>query len=906
MPDWKQEISERLSILNLGPESEAAIVDELSQHLGDLYEELMSSGMSAADARKEVLSQIDPLAAEFQKTHRPTSAPVETVEFLRGAPLTGLWKDFRYAARVLRKNPGFTTAVVVALALGIGANTAIFTVVNTLMLNPLAFRNSSELVAVETVEGLKSGSAPRVLPLSYPNLLDLQERQQVFSDVAAYSLAAPLTLVSGSRGERIFAEFVTPNFFETLGVRPVLGRFLGSADAGPDTDPVAVISYSAWQQRFGADPNIAGRVLKLNNNTVVTVVGVAPPGFKGVTVLFGPDLWISMAAARVVSPVLQKSLQDRGEPSVMVASRLKPGVSQSQAQANIDTLNAALLQQYPELSRNRALRLRPIVEAAQGDRRQSFLVGSVVLMIVVGLILLIACSNAASLFLARASGRRQEIAVRLALGAGRGRVIRQLLTESILLALLSGAAGLVVAYAGCQLLWSFRPPEVAQNIVDAKMDGTVLAYALAISLLTGVLFGLAPAIQATRADIVDAIKESARTAGRSRGRVHFRNLLLAGQVALSVVALIASGLFLRSIQRAYTIDPGFQTDHLAVFLINQGQAGYDRARAEEFYRAVRERVGSLPGVDSVSWSSTMPLWNRAARNVQLEGQEPQRAQDTPGVIAAVVDPNFFSTAGIRVMGGRVFSSADRASSEPVAIVNETMAKRSWPKQDAIGRRFRFTGDTVSKRIVGVVKTANYTGLGEDPQPAVYTPLDQDFSASMILWLRTRTAPSQVIAEVQRELRQIDPQLDVSDARTGSKIVDQALFFARIGVSLLGVFGLLALALVAVGLYGSVAYSVNQRQGEIGLRVALGASRPDVLRMVIGQGMKWVGIGLGVGVALALLLGQAMSTVLFGVSPADPVSFGGALAVLTMVALAACLIPARRAANLDPQVALRAH
>jgi predicted permease len=519
-------------------------------------------------------------------------------------------------------------------------------------------------------------------------------------------------------------------------------------------------------------------------------------------------------------------------------------------------------------------------------------------------VLLIACSNAANLLLARAATRRQEIAVRLALGASRSRLLRQLCAESTLLGLLSGVIGLGIAYQGCELLWSFRPAGVENNFVDPKLDINVLVFALFVSLMTGLLFGIAPALQSSRADVVEALKEETRTAGRSRQNVRFRNCLLVGQVALTLICLTTAALLLRSIQRAYAIDPGFQTDRLMIALTNPGQAGYDQPRTEQYYRDARSRVSQIPGVTSVSWASNLPMFERLSRAISIEGQAPRRQQESIRVLVNTVDLDYFATLDVPIIQGRDFMDADLPETVPVAIVNDTMARRHFPNQTPLGKRFRFEGDAVAREIVGLVKTANYTSLGEEPQACIFLPLRQNFSDSMVLYVETHGDPAPMLPVVQRELRTIDPQLDVSDVRTGGKIIDQALFMARIGVGLLTVLGLLALGLACVGLYGIVAYLVSQRQHEIGLRVALGATQISILRLVLGQGMKLVAVGIALGIIGSALAGRGLAILLYGLSPTDPVSILGASFVLATVALLACYLPARRASRLNPLVALR--
>lgn len=815
------------------------------------------------------------------------------------------WMDLRFGFRTMRRSPVFTAVVVLTLALGIGANTTIFTVINTLLLNPLPVQKPPELVAVATVDTQKAHGSGPLLPLSYLNLQDLRQKNGALTDLAGYTPVLALTLSKGSGSERMFAELVTANYFETLGLQPVAGRFfLPEEDRDAGAHPVAVVGYGAWQNKLGGVSGIVGRTLRLNN-LVFTVVGVAPQGFKGINAIFGPDLWIPAVMAELIQPVqLHDALRERSMLEFRGAGRLKPGVTAAQAEANLKTVAAALEKEFPESNQGHGIAVTPLADAALGDTRQPVLFGSVVLMAIVGVVLLIACSNVANLLLARAAGRTQEIAARLALGASRGRLVRQLLTESSLLGLLSGVLGLFLAREGCELLWSFRPAEVAANFVDPKLDDRVFIFALLVSLITGLIFGIVPALQASRTDIVEALKEETRTAGRSRRALRFGNVLLVGQVALSLVSLITASLFLRSIDAAYAINPGFETKRIAMVMTNPGQAGYDRPRTEQFYRDVQSRVSALPGVVEAAWASNLPFWNRASRSVVLEGQQARNKYDGIATIVNTIGLEYFSTIGMPLTRGRDFTANDRATTVPVAIVNETMAERYWPHRNPVGQRFKFTGESVLRTVVGVVKTANYTSLNEAPQPCIYVPLKQSFSDAMNLYVRAAGDPSNIAGAIQREIRSQDPQVDVSDIRTGRKLIEQALFGARIGVGLLGVFGFLALGLASIGLYGIISYTVNRRKREIGVRMALGAARGVVMGLILRQGLTLVGSGIAVGIFASLLIGRALTAMLYGVSAADPISFVGSSLVLLAVAAAACYLPARRASLVDPLVALR--
>jgi predicted permease len=492
----------------------------------------------------------------------------------------------------------------------------------------------------------------------------------------------------------------------------------------------------------------------------------------------------------------------------------------------------------------------------------------------------------------------------MALGAGRSRLIRQLLTETVLLGLLSGVLGFLFGYGGCRVLSSLRPAEYAQNLADLRLDPDVFGFAFAVAILTGLIFGIVPALRSSRTSVSEVLKEETRTVGRSRARLSLANTLLAGQVAISLVLLVVAALFLRSIQHEYTIDPGYQTKQLALFMLYPGQAGYDHARTEQFYKQGRDRIAGAPGISSVSWASNLPLWGRKETGVVIEGQEQRKKSEAISTVVNTVDLNYFPTLGIPLLEGRDFTQDDRDISTPVTIINDTMAAAYWPNQNPLGKRLQLPRGKEFLQIVGVVKTANYQTLGESPQPCVYIPLRQNFSDGMILYVRTERAPSTILAAVQAQIHDLDPGLPLEDFRTGTKVIDQALWWSKIGVGLLSVFGLLALGLASVGLYGIMSYSVNQRRREIGVRMALGAGQGSVSLLVLRQGMAVVLSGVAVGVGLAFLLGRALSRFLYGVSGSDLISIASASLLLLIVALVACYLPARSASRVDPLVALR--
>ncbi len=781
-----------------------------------------------------------------------------------------------------------------------------FTLINTLVLNPLPVPASSELLALSMTDGEIASKSKAPLPISYADIEDYEARNEVFRSLAGYTGPRLVTWQTGGTSERMFTEFVTGSYFKTLGIRPAKGRFfLPEEDSTPGGHAVLVMNYGTWQARFGGAEDILGKTLSLNNR-VFTVVGIAPPRFIGVNAIFGPDFWIPAAMSEQLLPSeMQSALSDRGKTAFQGLGRLKAGVTQTQAQANIATIAAALAHDYAQTNQGHSVTVRPVrdvVFASASSGSTPFLYGSAALLMVVGIVLLIACSNVANLLLARSAARQQEIAVRLAMGASRPRLVRQFLTESMLLGLLSGVVGLFIGYAVLQLLWSSLP--ATANFIAPKFDATVFAFTLLLSLITGVLFGTIPAIRSSRASVAESLKEEARTTGKSRRKVTVGNVLLVGQVAFSFVLLVMAALFLRSIGRAYGIDPGFQTAHLAIFMTNPGQTGYEKAQTKAFYKEVRERAIRLPGIESVSWASNLPLWARSVSGIEVEGRQQRSQADKIVSVVSTVDSDYFETAGVAIEQGREFGDSDQETSVPVAIINQKAAHDFWPAGDALGKRIRLPDEKQMRQIVGIARTATYSSWGEPPQMCVYIPLNQKYSDAMTFYVRSKGDPKQVLIPVQHEAEAAGPKVVISGMRTGHDIIDNGLFQARLGVLLLSSFGLLALVLACIGLYGILAYSVSQRKREIGLRMALGAAQGSVLGLVLKQGMSLVLTGVLIGLAAALLVGRFVSSMLFGVSASDPISVGGAALILLSVALLACYLPARRASRVDPLVALR--
>ena len=928
MTDWKRLVQSRLAGLRLTAAAESELGEEWAQHLDDLHRELKSGGASDQDAWRAAVSELDDLCAlreDLDRSHyMPRHDPPPVGDATTSSYLQDLQRDLRYTARIMRRNPLFVLFVVITLGLGIGANTTVFTVINTLILNPMPVSEPSELVAVASVASAGSTSSTgsagvgaqsgALMPMSFQNFADYRSQNSVFRSLAGYTRMRPLSWQTQGATQPLLSELVTGDYFSTLGVATVTGRTFGTEADGTGTgaaagagggQAVAVMNYGTWQTRFGGAPDIVGKQLRIND-VVVTVVGVARPGFIGVNGLVGPDLWLPFALGEQLLPnEMRAAVANRRTPLIQGIARVKPGVTVTQAHANITALASALAREYPDANDGQTAAARPIGDILFGGGSTMMRFAAAVLAMVAGVVLLIACSNVANLLLARSAARQHEMAVRVALGASRARLVRQLLTESLSLGLIGGAIGLLIAAGGMQLFAKALP--ATGTFVVARLDGTVMLFALLASLVTGFVFGIVPSLSASRAGVAGVLRE-ARGTGRGARTVTVANVLLVGQVALSFLLLVTAALFLRSIQRAYELDPGFKADHLAIFLTNPGQAGYDPARIDAFYRDVRERTEALPGVESVSWASNMPLFARPVSGLQIEGRALTGRAETDGsataTIVNTIDLGYFETMGSAIDKGRSFSAIDRDTSRPVVIVNDKLARDFWPGEDAIGKRIKVPGEQQSREVVGIARTANYTSWGEPAQRCVYVPLAQNPLPAMTLYVRSQQDPAQLISGVRGVINAAGPQVMISGVRTGAQVIDGSLFQARMGVALLSVFGLLALGLASIGLYGILVYAVNQRQREIGVRMALGATQSGVRRLILKQGMTLVTVGVGIGFVATLIVGRLLSRMLYGVGASDPVSVSVAAVVLIAVAAVACYLPARRATRIDPLVALR--
>ncbi len=811
MPEWKQEIRQRLATLHLSPTREAAIVEELAQHLDDCYAESLNGGASEEEATRAALAELsggEILARELRRVERQVAPdPIILGTNRRTKMIADLWQDLRYGARMLRKRPGFTLGVVLSLMLGIGLNTTIFSVVNALLLAPLpGVAQPRNLVGIYST---RQGSG--YFNLAYPDFAYFQENNQSFSGMAAH-WHTPFALGSGGDPIKVDGAIVTGNYFATLGLNPALGRFfLLEEDRTPGAHPVTVVSHRLWQRHFNADPEVIGKTIALNGQGF-TVVGVAPAGFSGMLTGLAAELWVPLMMHKVALPGEGALARGPNMLYLMAFGRLKPGVGEARAQAELNSYARQLEQQFPDTNKGRGVSLAS-ASGAHPALRGVLTAFLAILMAVVVIVLLIACANVANLLLVSAPARRKEIAVRLSLGATRWRLVRQLLAESMLLSLGGGLLGIFLAIRATTFFLSLLPPMGLPFALDLSPDWRVLGFTLLLSLLTGIAFGLAPALQATKPDLAQALKDETAASGYRRGRL--RSVLIVAQVALSVLLLLGAGLLIRSLRRSQTLDPGFDPERVLTLSFDTQLLGYDATKSETFQQELLRRVTAFPGVQRASLARFIPLGPAGdSLPAALEGQPPEQAI-TIGY--NLVGQDYFQTLGISLLRGRGFSAQDRRGNTNVLVVNEAMAQRLWPNAEPVGQRLRIRNE--SFEVVGVA-------------------------------------------------------------------------------------GALALVLATVGIYGVVAYTVEQRTREIGIRMALGARGQDVLRLVIRQGLLLTSIGIALGLAAGLALTRVLSSFLLGVSAGDPLTFAMIASLLALVALLACWIPARRATKVDPVVVLR--
>jgi predicted permease len=809
-----------------------------------------------------------------------------------------LIRDLRYSVRMLVKRPVFTVAAVLTLALGIGLNAATFSAVHGILLRPLSGAAApEELVQIyRQWPGMDYGS------VSIPHYQDLRDRTpEVFEDVASYFFS-PMSLSTDGRSERIVGMLVSANFFQTYGVVPHLGRaFLpGVEDRGPGAHPVAVLGHGFWQSRFGSDPGVIGRTVLLNGRPF-DVVGVAPASFKGPVTFAAIPVYVPLMMQRQIQPG-RDLIEARGNNMMTAVGRLRDGRTIDDARQAVDALLAQLREEHPDHYDTQVGHvLVPQNDAGIHPMFRNAQVGmSSVMMAVVALLLLIACVNVANLFLARARERQREMGVRLSLGAGRRRIVKQLLTESFVFSVLAGLAGLGLARVAVGFLRRVRPPADGPWEFNVEMDSTVLLFTLGVSLAAGLLFGLAPALQASRPDMVAAVRGVGKGKG---GRSGASGALVVAQVALSLLLLISSGLFLRSLQGATEIDPGFdEPRHLVMASLDPGLQGYDDDRSRELLDRLAEEVAALPGVTAVGLTDTVPLGlGGSDRGVSVPGYEFAEGELRSFLYANVTE-GYLEAMGVRLVEGRTFTRQDDASGPPVIIVNQRFAERFWPGESAIGKVVETAAE--ERQVIGVVETGKYRSLGEAPAEYMYLPQRERFTSGMTVVARSAGDPQSLLQGIRAVVRALDADLPVFDVRSMEDHLGIALMPARLGGTVLGLFGLLGLALSAVGIYGVMAYSVARRRRELGIRIALGADRRRVLGLVLGQGMRLALLGTALGLLGAAGAARLVEGLLYNVSAFDPVAFVGVPLLLIAVALLAVYLPARRAAGVEPMGALR--
>jgi predicted permease len=809
-----------------------------------------------------------------------------------------LLQDVRFGFRRLLKSKGFAVVAILSLALGIGANTAIFSLVNMVLFRPLPVSNPEQVVAVSAV-----GKEGAMTAHSYPNYVDLRDRNEVLSGLLTYRPIAASFSRNGNN-EKVWGYLVSGNYFDVLGVKPVRGRgFLPEEDKTRLSHPVVVISHSFWQTRFGGDQNIADSDVLINGKKF-KVIGVAPAGFKGTEVIYTPDIFFPFAMQKWIEPE-NDYLDSRSTQNIFAVGRLKPGVTSKQAEASLNLLATQLAKDFP--NDNEGLRYEITPPGFLLPQIRSGMIGvSAALMGLVALVLLIACTNLASLLLARATERSKEIAIRLSIGASRGRIVRQLLTESVLLAVTGGLVGVLLAKWIIDLIIGLKPPIDIPITLELHLDWRVMVFSIVVSVITGVLFGLVPALQATKPDLVPALKDVASQSGTRRSWL--RSSLVVAQIAVSLLLLVAAGLTLRALQQLRTMNPGFNPQNALMMSFDLSLQGYKTDDGVQFRKQLLRRVESLPGVQAASFTDYMPLsMNYNSQGVLAEGQPEERGVNVPTAMNANVGLKYFEAIGTPLIAGRDLNEQDQEGKTRSVVVNETFARRFFPganpNENALGKRFKTSPDRDYWQIVGVAKDGKYWNIGEEPRPFIWFALGNQLAFNTML-VRTTVKPETLIGAIRNEIRAMDPNLPVTDVKALTEHMNLSLFPARAVAALLAAFGLLALALAAIGIYGVMAYSVAQRTREVGIRMALGAQRGDVLRMMLRQGMTLAAIGMGIGLAAALVLSRLLSNLLYGVSATDAVAFAGVSLLLGFVVLAACFIPASKAAKVDPMVALR--
>ena len=877
--NWPRQFWLRLQSLFRRKRGAQRLNDEIQFHLEQQTAENVAAGMSPEDARY----------AAMRTFGNPTFLKEETRDTWGWTWLEQLAGDVRYAARMLRKSPGFTAIAVLILALGIGANTAVFSVVNALVLRPLPVERPSELAFLENARYGPSQS--------FPNYKDLRDRNRTFAGLVGYRIA-PMELETERGAERIWGYLATGNYFNVLGIKPALGRFFDqNDDVHPGASPYAVLSYGAWQSRFGGDPSIVGKTIRLNR-LPYTVFGVAPPDFHGTELFYWPEVWVPM----MMQPRIESSnwLDDHGSSNTFVLGRLKPNVSPAEAEADLNALAVEMIRQFPDQNDGLHFKLaKPgLIGDMIGGPAKAFALGVLTLA---SLVLLAACTNLASMFTARATDRQRELAVRLAIGAGRGRVVRQVLTETLVLSLVGGGAGYLLASFISSALSRMRAPMDFPVQFNITVDWRVFLFALAGSIMAAGLAGCAPAWRASRTDPNAALRGASANLGHTR--LAFRDVLVVVQVALCFVLVSASFLSLRGLQHALQMNLGFQPQHVSTAAFELNLAGYSEERGRVFQRQTLEAIQQLPGVQSAAYSNSVPLSiDQSHTDVFPADKTDQRPSDRITVVYYQVSPGFFATIGTPLLAGRDFTWRDDAKSPRVAIVNLAFAKRIFRADSPIGKTFPGWGDPVE--VVGVVADGKYETLTESQQPVLFWPILQSYNSTTTLEVKSSLPSTQMVSEVRQAIAKLDPDLPLYSVGSLEQMLDSAFLPTRTAAIALSAFGVLAIMLAATGINGLVAYAVSRRTHEIGIRMAVGARPAEVLQSVLGKTAALLVFGSIVGLILALAAGQVISSVVYETERHDPLVMVSAWAGIALLGFLASWAPARRAMRVDPMVALR--
>lgn len=894
MPDWKEEINKRLSGLSLDPVREQEIIEELSQHMQSLYEELLSDRATDEETSRllrEELSENE-LQFELRRVERQIRYESLVPETRRGSLMKDLWQDLRFGVRMLRKSPGFSAVAILTLALGIGANTAMFSVLNTYLFRALPYPEPDRLVRI-----YRTSPHSQSWPHSAGNFYDYHDQNDVFEYVAAYTWVSINMSESGEPAERVQCMTTTSDFFNVLGVRPALGRTYTAEEEIIPANGVVVLSHPYWMRRFGGDPDVVGRMLKLNGWDA-QVIGVMPPGVEHPLLWNTVDMWGPQ-------PFTAESRRDRDSNFLQMFGRLKPGVTIEQAEQSMAALASNIGKEIKQ-NTNDSLRLEPLQQSLSDET------GRIVMWFTFGLagfVLAIACANLANLQLVRTAARSREYAVRAALGAARGRLLRQSLTESLTVSLIGGVLSLVVAIWGVEFISNRLFSELPGARV--ALDYRVFGFAFVISVLTGLIFGTVPAWLASRADVNQALRENSRGSTGARSQNRLRHALIIGEVAFALVLLTGAGLFLRGLQRFTGHDPGWQVDGLVMARVAlQGPKYVNTPERIVFCQRLEEQLRTLPGVERVALSSSQPIWSfDSSGSFRVEGQPEPEPGQWPEVFLEPVSPDYFNTLGIRLLEGRAFTSQDTADKPAVTIINETMARRYWPNESALGKRIgRGSGpNTTWIEIVGVIGDVEFPASLDEPYThnQAFYPISRNAPwGGVSIALRTSLPPESIASSLRGAVAEVDPGQAVFQIQSARNLVNQGLGNISLLGNLLGAFAALGLALAAIGIYGVTSYSVAQRTGEIGVRMALGAQQRDVIWLILSRGARLSLIGTLLGMGGAYAVSQFLQWAIPNLPSRDPVTFIAIMIALIAVTLFACWLPARRASKVDPMTALR--